>query len=181
MGERREKGDPYFSHWADQAARRTIAAHPDAELFVVEAGITPSGVVHIGNLREVITVDFLARALRDQVVKVRFIYSWDDFDVFRKVPPDMPEQEMLRANLRRSIADVPDPCGEHDSYASHQIDAFERSIEALGIQPEFIRQSRRYRAGAYAEGIRRALEHRDLIREILDRHRTERLPDDRLR
>jgi len=178
MGERREKGDSYFSHWADQAARRTIAAHPDAELFVVEAGITPSGVVHIGNLREVITVDFLARALRDQGVKVRFIYSWDDFDVFRKVPPDMPEQEMLRANLRRSIADVPDPCGEHDSYASHQIDAFERSIEALGIQPEFIRQSRRYRAGAYAQGIRRALEHRDLIREILDRHRTERLSDD---
>ena len=51
--------------WADQAARRTIAARPDTETFVVAAGITPSGVVHIGNLREVITVDFLARALRD--------------------------------------------------------------------------------------------------------------------
>ena len=155
-----------------------MAAHPDAELFVVAAGITPSGVVHVGNLREVITVDFLARALRDQGAKVRFIYSWDDFDVFRKVPRDMPEQEMLQANLRRSIADVPDPCGEHDSYASHQIDAFEKSIEPLGIEPEFIRQSRRYRAGDYAQGIRRALEHRDRIREILDRHRNQLLDDD---
>ncbi|GAG13540.1 unnamed protein product, partial [marine sediment metagenome] len=79
MGQRRSKPDPYFSHWADQAARQTMATHPDAERFVVAAGITPSGVVHIGNLREVITVDFLARALRDQGAKVRFIYSWDDF------------------------------------------------------------------------------------------------------
>ncbi len=178
MGQRRAKPDPYFSHWADQAARKTMAAHPDAELFVVAAGITPSGVVHIGNLREVITVDFLARALRDQGAKVRFIYSWDDFDVFRKVPQDMPEQEMLQANLRRSIADVPDPCGAHDSYASHQIDAFAKSIEPLGIEPEFIRQSRRYRAGDYAQGIRRALEQRDRIREILNRHRNELLGDD---
>jgi lysyl-tRNA synthetase class 1 len=172
------KFDPYFSHWADQAARQTMAANPEAESFVVAAGITPSGVVHVGNLREVITVDFLARALRDQGAKVRFIYSWDDFDVFRKVPKDMPEQEMLQANLRRSIADVPDPCGEHDSYASHQIDAFEKSIEPLRIRPEFIRQSRRYRAGNYAQGIRRALEHKNRIREILDRHRTQLLGDD---
>ncbi len=178
MAERRGEGDPYFSHWADHAAQRTMAAHPGAERFVVAAGITPSGVVHIGNLREVITVDFLARALRDQGAQVRFIYSWDDFDVFRKVPADMPEQEMLQANLRRSIADVPDPFGEHDSYASHQIDAFEKSIAPLGIEPEFIRQSRRYRAGDYAEGIRRALEHSDRIREILDQHRTELLDDD---
>jgi lysyl-tRNA synthetase class 1 len=178
MGQRPAKPDSYFSHWADQAARQTMAAHPDAEIFVVAAGITPSGVVHIGNLREVITVDFLARALRDQGAKVRFIYSWDDFDVFRKVPKDMPEQEMLQANLRRSIADVPDPCGAHDSYASHQIDAFERSIEPLRIEPEFIRQSRRYRAGEYAQGIRRALEQRNRIREILDRHRNQLLGDD---
>ena len=84
---------------------------------------------------------------------------------------DMPEQDLLQANLRRSIADVPDPCGAHDSYASHQIDTFEKSIEPLGVEPEFIRQSRRYRAGDYAQGIRRALERRDRIREILDRPR----------
>lgn len=178
MSEPWNERDPYYSHWADHAAARTVAANPDAESFVVAAGITPSGVVHIGNFREVMTVDLVARALRDRGLPVRFIYSWDDFDVFRKVPAGMPGQEMLRGNLRRSVADVPDPHGRAESYASHNIAQFEESLEQVGIRPEFIRQSRRYRAGCYATEIRRALECREVIRAILNRHRTEPLPGD---
>ena len=64
-------------------------------------------------------------------------------------------------NIGRSIADVPDPWGEHDSYASHHIATFEGKASArLGIEPEFIRQHRMYRKGAYAEGIHKALAER---------------------
>jgi lysyl-tRNA synthetase class 1 len=119
------------------------------------------------------SVDLVARALRDQGVEVRFIYSWDDFDVFRKVPRGVPQPEMLEEHLRRSVADVPDPFDQHDSYASHFIALFEESLAPLGIAPEFIRQSRRYRAGAYAEGIRRALEGREILRGILNAHRSQ--------
>jgi lysyl-tRNA synthetase class 1 len=146
--------------------------------LTVAAGITPSGVVHVGNFREVMSVDLVARAMRDQGVDVRFIYSWDDFDVFRKVPQGVPQAEMLDENLRRSVADVPDPFGQQDSYASHFIALFEESLPALGIEPEFIRQSRRYRAGEYAEGIRRALEEREVLRTILNAHRTQPLAED---
>lgn len=170
--------DPYFSHWADIAGRRTLAANPGRSKIVLAAGITPSGVVHIGNFREVITVDLVARALQDQGIEVRFIYSWDDFDVFRKVPKDMPEQELLEENLRRSVADVPDPFGSADSYASHFIEQLETSLAPLGIAPEFIRQSVAYRAGRYAEGIRKALEKKDLIRGVLDQFRSEPLAED---
>ena len=173
-----EKFDPYYSHWADIAARRVVAAHPDSNPIVVAAGITPSGVVHVGNFREVMTVDLVARAMRDQGIEVRFIYSWDDFDVFRKVPSDAPEKAMLEQNLRRSVADVPDPYGLTDSYASHHIEQFESSLTPLGIEPEFIRQSRRYRAGRYAEGIRKALEQASSIRSVLDQFRKQPLPED---
>ncbi len=159
-------------HWADVAAAKTVQAHPGVERITVAAGITPSGVVHIGNFREVITVDLVARALRDRGLDVRFVYSWDDFDVFRKVPADAPQQELLQPQLGRSIADVPDPWGEHDCYASHHIATFEASIAPLGIRPEFIRQSRAYRAGRYAEGLRRALECAAVIRKILNDART---------
>jgi lysyl-tRNA synthetase class 1 len=162
-------------HWADVAAAKTVAAQlasasggSDLQRITVAAGITPSGVVHIGNFREVITVDFVARALRDRGLDVRFVYSWDDFDVFRKVPADAPAQEQLKEQLGRSIADVPDPWGEHDCYASHHIAKFEASIEPLGIRPEFIRQSRAYREGRYADGIRKALAGAATIRKILN-------------
>lgn len=160
--------DPHLNHWADNAAERTLRAHEGRTQIAVAAGITPSGVVHIGNFREVITVDLVARALRDRGVEVRFIYSWDDFDVLRKVPKDAPQQEMLTEQLGCSIASVPDPWGEHDSYASHHIAAFEAGLPPLGIEPEFIRQSERYREGAYAEGIRKALAGADTIRGIIN-------------
>ena len=175
-----ESHDPYLNHWADQAAARTLAAHPDAQVITVAAGITPSGVVHVGNFREVMTVDLVARALRDRGAAVRFIYSWDDFDVFRKVPGGMPKPELLAMHLGRSIVDVPDPFDEHDSYASHHIAQFERSLPPLGIRPEFIRQSRRYRAGDYAEGIHKALQGAAKIREVLNRVREETTANTRL-
>jgi len=178
MAEKQPARDVYFSHWADHAARATAQKHPDRGPITVAAGITPSGSVHIGNFREVITVDLVARALRDLGKQVRFIYSWDDFDVFRKVPADMPEQGMLEENLRRSVADVPDPFGLEESYAAHHIASFEASLAPMAIEPEFIRQSKRYRAGDYAEGIRRALEGRDKIIRILNQHRTRPLSDD---
>ncbi len=174
----REYDPSYLMHWADYAAKRTIAAHPGVECYTVAAGITPSGVVHAGNFREVITVDLVARALADRGKQVRFIFSWDDFDVFRKVPADLPQREMLEASLRRSIADVPDPFGRADSYASANIAAFEASLAELGIRPEFIRQHRRYRSGAYASGIRQALMHRHEVKRILDARRSEPLGED---
>ena len=82
-------------HWADHAARRVVSFWGPRDSYTVASGITPSGTVHIGNFREVITVDLVARALRGLGHNVRFIYSWDDFDTFRKVPKNLPNQDKL--------------------------------------------------------------------------------------
>ena len=60
-------------HWADQTARRIIKEKGDKSKYTVAAGITPSGTVHIGNFREMITVDLVHRALKDAGKNVRFI------------------------------------------------------------------------------------------------------------
>ena len=91
-------------HWTDIAAENIIRQKGDKPNYTVAAGITPSGTVHIGNFREIITVELVKRALEKKGKKVRFIYSWDDYDVFRKVPKNMPKQEELKANLRKSIS-----------------------------------------------------------------------------
>lgn len=169
-------------HWADQIAQRIAAERGplggDKSKFTCASGITPSGVIHIGNFREIISVDLVVRALRDAGHPVRFIYSWDDFDVFRKVPAGMPRQQMLRENLRKAITTIPDPWAEVESYARRNEIEVERVLPEVGIEPEYLYQAQNYATGIYADGIRVALENRQAIREILNEHRTSPLPQD---
>jgi lysyl-tRNA synthetase class 1 len=70
--------------WADAIADRIIKEKSGKtgkykkRSYVCASGITPSGVIHIGNFREIITTELVVRALKDKGKKARFIYSWDD-------------------------------------------------------------------------------------------------------
>jgi len=158
-------------HWADEAAAKIVFEKGEKELYTCASGITPSGTVHIGNFREIISVDLVAQALRDLGKKVRFIYSWDDYDVFRKVPKNMPKQDELDGYLRFPITMVPDPWERDASYARHHEVDVENTLPKVGIFPEYIYQAERYRSSRYAQGIRKALEKRSELKEILDKFR----------
>lgn len=160
-------------HWADIYADRIIREKGPKAVYTCASGITPSGTVHIGNFREIISVDLVVRALRDRGEKVRFIYSWDDYDVFRKVPKNMPRQDFLETCLRKPITSVPDLVGNASSYARANELAVEQVLPTVGIHPEYLYQSQRYQSSMYAEGIRTALEHRQEIIDILNTYRTE--------
>lgn len=169
---------PASPHWADQTVSRIVGYWGDQDSYTVASGITPSGMVHIGNFREVITVDLVARALRSAGKQVRFVYSWDDFDTFRKVPGNLPEQDMLKTHLRRPISRVPDAYGVAESYARSNMNAFEEELSQMGIHPEFLVQHERYGDGLYAASIRRTLEHTEEIKEILNEFRKTPLEED---
>lgn len=169
---------PELLHWADQVAQKVITEKGDKKQYVCAAGITPSGTVHIGNFREMITVDLVARALKDAGKKVRFIYSWDDYDVFRKVPKNMPKQEELHTQLRLPITKVADPFGCHSSYAEHHEKEVEESILAVGIHPEFLYQYEKYSSGEYKDQIKYMLNHTAIIKKILDTYREKPLRED---
>ena len=158
-------------HWADQQAERIIKQKGDLDLYTCASGITPSGTVHIGNFREIITVDLIVRALRDRGKNVRFIYSWDDYDVFRKVPGNMPKPEVLQNYLRYPITMVPDTFERDENYARHHEKDIEMQLPRVGIHPEFLYQASRYRANRYAEGMKTAMQKRDVIKECLNTYR----------
>jgi lysyl-tRNA synthetase, class I len=166
-------GENVKVHWADEIAQKLITQNPKQEQFTVAAGMTPSGVVHIGNFRETITVDLVAKALMHAGKKVRFIYSWDDYDVFRKVPVNMPNQEMLTKYLRYPIVDIPDPFEKEESYARHNEVEVEKFLPLVGINPEFLYQAKKYIACEYAEEIKTSMQKRNEIKEIIDKYRKE--------
>lgn len=158
-------------HWADQVAERIISERGDLDLYTCASGITPSGTVHIGNFREIMTVDLIVRALRSRDKNVRFIYSWDDYDVFRKVPANMPKPEVLEKYLRYPITSVPDTFERDETYARHHERDIETQLPRVGIHPEFLYQSERYRANRYAEGMKTALQNREEIKKCLNTFR----------
>ncbi len=164
-------------HWADITADRIIAQRGQKDCYTLASGITPSGVVHFGNFREVITVDFVAKALRDKGKDVRFIFSWDNYDTFRKVPKNIPNKEELQKFLYMPIVDVPDPRKKASSYAAYNQDIFEDQLTKMQIDLSPIYQANHYRNGTYKEQIKIALDNASLIREILNKHRTSKLED----
>lgn len=165
------------THWADNIAEKIIRTKGEKPLYVCASGITPSGTVHIGNFREIISVELVVRVLRRRGKKVRFIYSWDDYDVFRKIPANMPNKEMLETYLRKPIIETPDPYGFEGSYAERNEKEVEETLPLVGIHPEFIYQAAQYKKSVYAEGIKKALKQKQKIMEILNEYRTTPLKD----
>lgn len=60
-----------------------------------------------------------------------------------------------------------DPYGCHNSYAEHFEKEFEKSLQAFGIEVEFIYQHDEYRNGRYNKSILEALYKRKEIYDVL--------------
>ncbi|MFH1978173.1 MAG: lysine--tRNA ligase [Candidatus Aenigmatarchaeota archaeon] len=163
--------------WADQIARKVIKDFPKEKIQTCAAGITPSGTIHIGHFREMITVDLIIRALQGAGKKTRYIYSWDDYDRLRKIPKNVPDAKALEKYLYKPVTDTPDPWGCHSSYAEHFEKEAEDAVSCVGINPEFLHQSKMYRKSVYADDIKESLQKRHEIRKILDKYRKEKLAD----
>jgi lysyl-tRNA synthetase, class I len=151
--------------WDDVIAERIAAANDPDRPIVVASGISPSGPIHMGNLREVFTTHLVAEALRRRGREVVHLHSWDDYDRFRKVPAGV--DPSFERYVGMPLAAIPDPEGGSGSYAEHFMDELRASLEVLGIQMTEVQQSERYPAGAYNASIRRAMDERGLIFDTL--------------
>jgi lysyl-tRNA synthetase class 1 len=160
--------------WIEQTADAVEAfaaarKGPGAKI-VCASGISPSGPVHLGNLREAITVHLVAEELKLRGLDAEHIHSWDDFDRLRRVPAGLPAD--FAVHLGRPLADVPDPDGQYDSYSARFRDAFEQALAELGIQPRYIVQSEAYRRGDYVTQMIQAIQARFPIFDILSEYQT---------
>ncbi len=168
---RKQKG----ADWLESISGATIehaAKHkaPDAPL-ICASGISPSGPIHLGNLREAMTTHLIAEALRSRGREVVHVHSWDDFDRFRKVPAGQPE--WLSEFLGRPLCDIPDPSDKHPSWAIRHMHDFEQACAEIGIHARWTRQSEMYRSGVYQEAVHCALRDRLELFDILSKYQTE--------
>jgi lysyl-tRNA synthetase, class I len=75
---------------------------------------------------------------------------------------------------------VPDPCGQHPSWAEHFKGPLRESLDRLGVRVTEISQTQMYTSGAYTEQIITAMRRRADISAVLARYQTRRSaePDD---
>ncbi|MCZ7361331.1 MAG: lysine--tRNA ligase [Candidatus Methanoperedens sp.] len=149
-------------HWADVIAEQVLSR---GKKHTVASGITPSGAIHIGNMREVVTADAIFKALRDKGADVRLIYIADTYDPLRKVYPFLSKE--YENHVGKPLSGIPCPCGSHGSYAEHFLIPFIEALHMLGIRPEVYRADELYKEGKYVEAIKKALLSRDAIARIL--------------
>jgi len=159
-------------HWADVVA---ASVRPDAS-HRIATGITPSGPIHIGNMREVLTGDLVYKAMAERGLTAELMYIADDFDPLRKVYPFLPES--YAQYVGKPISDIPCPCGEHRSYADHFLTPFLSALAELDISPKVNLASELYRSGTYTKEIGIAIAHTAEIRHILEHVSGRTLPPD---
>jgi lysyl-tRNA synthetase class 1 len=159
--------------WPYEEARKLLKRYPDGppdgRAIVFETGYGPSGLPHIGTFQEVARTSMVRNALAEMVDwPSRLIAFSDDMDGMRKVPPNVPHQDMMHEHLGQPLSRVPDPfgCG-HRSYADHNNQLLRQFLDSFGFDYEFHASSDCYGSGRFDETLKAVLRRYDAIMEIM--------------
>ncbi len=158
-------------HWADVLADELLK---EDKKHILATGITPSGPIHIGNMREILTTDAVYRCLLSKGGDAELIYIADDFDHLRKVYPYLPKTYEKYVGM--PISEIPCPCGDHISYADHYLISFLNALKEIGVNPKIYRANEMYKSGEYNDAIQIALENSDKIKDIIQKISKRELP-----
>jgi len=137
---------------------------------VFETGYGPSGLPHIGTFGEVVRTIMVMdafRALTDDKIPMKLICVSDDMDGMRKVPGNVPNQDMLTEHLGKPLTDVPDPFGTHDSFGHHNNDKLCEFLDGFGFEYEFKSATELYKNGNYDAMLLKAVEKFDDIMNVM--------------
>ncbi|WP_407560384.1 lysine--tRNA ligase [Streptomyces sp. 184] len=167
----------WVSRFADEVIAEAERRAPGKPV-VCASGLSPSGPIHLGNLREVMTPHLVADEIRRRGVHCEHLISWDDYDRFRKVPVGVEGvDESWAEHIGKPLTSVPAPAGSpHASWAAHFKAAMEGALAEMGVTYRGISQTEMYTAGTYREQILFAMRHRGDIDAVLAEFRTKPKP-----
>ena len=158
--------------WPFEEARRLLKryekAPPEKGHVLFETGYGPSGLPHIGTFGEVARTTMIRRAFEViSDIPTRLICFSDDMDGMRKVPENVPNRDLLKANIQKPLTAVPDPFGEYASFGDHNNAMLRRFLDTFGFTYEFYSATEFYKSGAFDAVLLRACERYDDIMAVM--------------
>lgn len=158
--------------WPFEQARMVVERlkKTPKDTVIFETGYGPSGLPHIGTFQEVARTTMVRHAFRcltgDQI-KTRLIAFSDDMDGFRKVPTNLPNQDMLAKHLHLPLTKVPDPFGCCASFADHNNAKLREFLDGFGFEYEFMSSTEQYKSGAFDKTLLTMLDRYDQVMAIM--------------
>jgi lysyl-tRNA synthetase class 1 len=166
---------PTAKAWPFEEARKILAriqkrkgAEDKPVLF--ETGYGPSGLPHIGTFGEVsrtLMVKYAFEILTKGEVPTHLICFSDDLDGLRKVPDNVPEQEMLTQYLEMPLTKVPDPFKTHESFGAHNNARLQAFLDRFGFDYSFMSATEAYRSGRFDQTLLTMLKAYDKVMAII--------------
>ncbi|GHA31412.1 lysine--tRNA ligase [Devosia pacifica] len=159
--------------WPFEEAKRLVARleKTGAREVLFETGYGPSGLPHIGTFGEVARTSMVRTAFRlltRDEVPTRLLAFSDDMDGFRKVPTNIPNQEMMASFLGKPLSRVPDPfSNEYSSFAAANNAKLRAFLDSFGFSYEFASSTDYYSSGRFDEALLRMLECYDAVMDIM--------------
>jgi lysyl-tRNA synthetase, class I len=161
--------------WPFEEARRLIARLKKLKggkdkTVIFETGYGPSGLPHIGTFGEVARTSMVKHAfevLTEGAYETRLICFSDDMDGLRKVPGNVPNQEMLQAALDKPLTSVPDPFEKFESFAHHNNAMLRDFLDRFAFSYEFMSATEAYKSGQFDETLLMMLRAYDKVMEII--------------
>jgi lysyl-tRNA synthetase, class I len=133
-----------------------------------QTGYGPSGLPHIGTFGEVARTTMMINALNHiQTIDHELITFSDDMDGLRKVPDNIPNDEILKNNLGKPLTDVPDPFGKYKSFGEHNNEMLKKFLKKFEFNFIFKSSTSNYKKGIFNNSLMRVLEKYEEIMEII--------------
>ncbi|MBT5264537.1 MAG: lysine--tRNA ligase [Rhodospirillaceae bacterium] len=158
--------------WPFEEARKLLKRIgdkvPEKGHVILETGYGPSGLPHIGTFGEVFRTTMVRRAFEMMSdVPTRLVAFSDDMDGLRKVPDNVPNQEMVAKYLDMPLTKVPDPFGTHESFGAHNNNRLKNFLDEFGFDYEFVSSTECYASGQFDEALLNVLRHYERVMGIM--------------
>ena len=136
--------------------------------ITLQTGYGPSGLPHIGTFGEVARTSMMVNALSHLTdLPTEIITFSDDMDGLRKVPDNVPNQELLNKNLHKPLTQVPDPFKKFDSFGEHNNEMLKKFLDRFNFTYNFKSSTSLYKKGFFNSTLQIILENYQEIMDII--------------
>ena len=137
--------------------------------IILQTGYGPSGLPHIGTFGEVARTSMVVNALDHLIDLPKEIITFsDDMDGLRKVPDNIPNQDILSKNLHKPLTSIADPFNKYKSFGEHNNEMLKNFLNNFNFKYTFKSSTDLYKSGFFNETLKLILKkYKDIMGIII--------------